>query len=38
MSDPKNDQQQGTDPDELPDGSGPNSETPTGGDDDQFQG
>lgn len=40
MSDPKQNDQ--TDPDELPGGSTPSSDdaeqTPSGGDDDQFQG
>jgi hypothetical protein len=38
MSDAKPDQQHGTDPEELPDGSGPRDDTTSGGDDDQFEG
>jgi hypothetical protein len=38
MSDPKSDQQQAPDPDDLPNGSGPNDDTTSGGDDDQFEG
>ena len=41
MSDPKSTDQNDSgkkDADELPDGSGPSSETSTGGDGDQFQG
>jgi hypothetical protein len=38
MTDPKPEQHGTTDPDDLPDGSGPADETTTGGDDDQFEG
>jgi len=42
MSDPKpdptTDQQQGTDPDDLPDGTGPIDDVASGGDDDQTLG
>jgi hypothetical protein len=40
MSDAKDqkDQNTATDPDDLPDGSGPRDDTASGGDDDQFQG
>jgi hypothetical protein len=41
MSDAKDQQDQqntATDPDDLPDGSGPRDDTASGGDDDQFQG
>jgi hypothetical protein len=38
MTDAKPGQQDATDPDDLPDGSGPNDQTTTGGDDDQFEG
>ena len=41
MTDKSNDPQTDTDPEELPDGSGPTNEpddTASGGDEDQFQG
>lgn len=38
MTDAKPGHHDGTDADELPNGSGPADETTTGGDDDQFEG
>lgn len=37
VSDPKDDQDD-TEPQHLPDGSGPGDDTSSGGDDEQFQG
>jgi hypothetical protein len=38
MTDAKPQQENGADPDDLPNGSGPSDDTTSGGDDDQFEG
>jgi hypothetical protein len=38
MTDAKPQHDGGTDPEDLPDGSGPRDDTTSGGDDDQFEG